>query len=46
MSTYTKIKLGPITWQTNVDKELHMNPKWNEVRKNWKYGEKGVFLKK
>jgi len=31
MHTYTKIKLGTFVWQTNLDKESHMNPKWNEV---------------
>jgi len=31
METFVKIKLGPHEWQTNIDKQFHMNPKWNEV---------------
>ena len=31
MTTYAKVKLGPVTWQTSIDKNSHMDPKWNEV---------------
>jgi len=31
MHTFTKIKVGEFLWQTSIDKDSHMNPKWNEV---------------
>jgi Ca2+-dependent lipid-binding protein len=31
MTSYANIILGNVKWSTNIDKEFHMNPKWNEV---------------
>ena len=32
MTTFSKFQIGSLNWKTSIDKESHMNPKWNEVR--------------
>jgi len=36
MTTYTKLQIGSTTlWKSSIDKESHMNPRWNEVSRNF-----------